>query len=101
MKDKQTVYEDCTRKHLGNNPQGTRTDIVFDAMDEYASIVGVGFAEWKDKNYLKSVRKDRLDKYYSRADKDKNNGLLEYLTLDQLFDKYLEYLKQQSSTVKG
>jgi hypothetical protein len=37
VRSKEEVYEDVTRKHLGNNPNGTRMDIVYAAMEEYSS----------------------------------------------------------------
>ena len=36
MRTKEKVYEDCTLKNLGNKPNGTRMDIVYDSMEEYA-----------------------------------------------------------------
>lgn len=34
-RSKEEVYNEITLKHLGNNPNGTRMDIVYDAMDIY------------------------------------------------------------------
>ena len=36
MKTMEEVYNEQTLKHLGNNPQGTRMDIVYSAMKEFA-----------------------------------------------------------------
>lgn len=36
MKTKEQVYYDVTMKEIGSNPNGTRTDIVYAAMEEYA-----------------------------------------------------------------
>lgn len=36
LRSKEDVYNDATLKNLGNNPNGTRMDIIYDAMDIYA-----------------------------------------------------------------
>lgn len=63
---KEEIYEETTLKNLGNNPQGTRMDIVYSAMDEYAKKQSIAFAEWIDRN---GYFQDTYDKFWYRRGK--------------------------------
>lgn len=43
---REEIYEEVTLKNIGNNPQGTRMDVVYSAMDEYAKQQSIAFAEF-------------------------------------------------------
>ena len=45
-KTRQKIYEEQTLKHLGNNSNGTRMDIVESSMEEYATQQATEFADW-------------------------------------------------------
>lgn len=70
-KVKRIVYQDATLKSLGNNPFGTREDVIYLSMDIYAEQVAIDFCEWVELNgyRLKGMddgqRKVIYDKYKS------------------------------------
>lgn len=43
---REEIYEEGTLKNIGNNPQGTRMDVVYSEMDEYAKQQSIAFAEF-------------------------------------------------------
>lgn len=45
-KSKEEIYNTATLENIGNNPTGTRMDVVYAAMDRYAKQVAISFAEW-------------------------------------------------------
>ncbi len=70
MRTKETVYEDCTRQHLGNNPLGTRMNIVYDSMEQYAK-------EYHENELLKLLpgEKDLAVELISRYPNGNNRGV--------------------------
>ena len=48
--DKETIYNEATMKNMGEYPMGTRMQIVYSAMDEYAKQQAMGFSEWTSEN---------------------------------------------------
>ncbi len=80
MRTKEEVYEDCTRQELGNNPTGTRMEVVYRAMDEYFKERATDFLNW----YMESTW-ESIDAgwYHNTA-----NG--EQVQVEQLFDLYLQ-----------
>lgn len=46
---KEEIYQEATLKSLGNNSTGTRMDVIYLAMDQYAEEKAISFSNWKDK----------------------------------------------------
>lgn len=67
---KEGVYNRCTLRNLGNNPNGTRMDIVFDAMDEYAKLFAIEvLKELTNTNFAlisKHTIKDKIEELQSQ-----------------------------------
>ena len=83
MKTKRQVYEDCTLKML-SDPNGTRMDIVFAAMDKYAMQESISFLEWSNSEGWQTY-----DSWHTWINCDTR----QVLTTEQL---YLDYLKRKN-----
>ena len=76
---KEDCYNEATLKSLGNNPQGTRMDVVYLAMDIYANklksnpVLDINIDEWaEDFEFAKYVHdnfhKSKKGKYWHNGD---------------------------------
>jgi hypothetical protein len=60
---KRKCYEEATLKSLGNNPQGTRIDVVYLAMEIYASLKTKEAEDHAD-NLMTFIRKLRFSEVH-------------------------------------
>lgn len=74
---------------------------VYEAMDEYAKQMAIGFADFIQENsYTKG--NGGWYRYYSKIEESHtgftmSTPVYDYLTQDQLYNLYLEHLKQQTN----
>jgi hypothetical protein len=84
-KSKETVYQEATMKSLGMNAEGTRMDIVYLAMDEYAKNQAIAFVEWCNTYGYKKYKE--LDRW--KFDSQMN------LTNEDVWNLFLTHQSQQ------
>jgi hypothetical protein len=77
-KSKEDVYNIATLKNLGNNPQGTKMDVVYSAMDEYAKQQSIEFKAWCEE--LNKIRSGLLI----------GNPYNDLKTDDQKYDQFIK-----------
>lgn len=76
--NKEQVYEKITMQELGGNPNGTRQEIVWKSMDEYAEQQAIAFSLWKDENYQITNQKGIF------------SNSIGFYTTEQLYKQFLE-----------
>lgn len=80
MPTREEIYQQATLKNLSNS-NGTRMDIVYAAMSEYAKQRAVEFEKWRVRNFWKW---DILDGTYSKLGSPNKR-----LTTSELYDLFL------------
>lgn len=77
----QEIYEAATLKNL-SDPNGTRMDIIFSAMEMLSEQDGIGFALWAG---LEGYVLNRPSKLWFKS------GQYEFISTKQLWDGYQKY----------
>jgi len=98
--NKQGIYEEATRKELSNNPNGTRMDVVYAAMDEYAKQKAIDFAKWLSDNDYKPFKKMGEDHWLTTAPPQPAPMPEKYgIKTQQGFSQHVLWLSQQDAKI--
>lgn len=84
---KEAVYEKVTMQELGGNPNGTRQEIVWKAMDEYALLISIAFVEWILRNDYQKYTKG-IDWWFNEPP---TPGKQTYFNSEQLYKLFLTH----------
>ena len=88
------AYERATLLEIGENPNGSRQDVVYKAMDIYGAVLAKEFASFMFENY-KYLESKFGDSWYKKEDGKLPLNCTVTYTMKECFDDFLNYIKQK------
>lgn len=90
---KEKVYQEATLKCLGENSNGTRMDVVYEAMDQWAKMQSIAFSDWVQENEY--FIPEGYTGYVKRTGQEIRFTANQFIKPEDLFDMFLQHQSQQ------